>query len=1159
MRLFLTQTTSTVLLVLLFAAVSFAQVELRVTINSGSSTTTCTDILTPPNPMWRVNIENQGWVTYPRIGNCWTALPNLQYTATYDCPGDVPATLQLCYRAFENDGFPFTCQIFEDCSETICQAFAIPLPGSADYTLSLPDGLSSGGTVNFSISTIYAPTVAYDNICTPIDLGGISFGQRIGDASQGLYHNRCATALNEPNPIAQVPGWNNEYGVWFTFTTDDNPSSLIIIEARDDPENTGDNMDTQIAVYTSSDNTCTGAMQFVQAVADWNSTDSRLDLWCPMPNTTYFVLIDGDFIAPAGFQGVFGFQVMSVGVEEAADEACDAEDLGPVPVGGMVSTPAQRANFCATNVNDPFVPAFSVQTSVWFKFTAPPSGHVLIEGISDTAISPWAIQLALFASSDDTCSGNLLHVASRFDGNTLDESLQVSCLYPGQPYWLMFDGFGSGGRGIFSLRINDAGDITPITNQVLSICAGSSLPVGSSVYTESGTYTDRIQLFAGCDSIVNTTLTVLPPIVLTLTQDLPAFGAGSSNGVATASASGGTGNFSYQWCNGGIGNQVFNLPGNQFCSVTVTDGFGCSVVDSVFIEEILPLEPVASGSTLLCAGDTDGVISLLVNEGRPPYPYNWQRLGGGPSGNGVINLEGEEIFITGLSAGTYSVRVSDIFSQNTVTVIISQPLPIAIAVNQVTDASCFGLCDGAVSLAVSGGTGAYQYAWSGSQAPGPQISGLCAGNYEVSIQDANNCLAVMPIAVNEPPEFIVTAMVLRPVSCFGGSDGQALANTNGTPIAYAWSNGATAGTAGQLATGFYDVTVTNHDGCTGVGSVFIPQPAEPVNVIIEEDKPVSCHDGGDAILSARPGGPGESFSFLWSNGVGTREISGLAAGAYAVTATNELGCEAFAIYQLGQPDPITATLEIEHLNCRNLAEGGTIYVENVRGGAGAYVYSKDGEGFGSAPIFTGLQPGSVLVLIRDAAGCIYDFPAVVNAPPVITVSLGEDFIIPLGDSVALVAETNSPAPGFTWRASEGEDPEPGQTAIVRPIVATAYTVTVFDSLSYCSASDVIIIMVDKTRRVFVPNAFSPNGDGYNDTFFAFGGADVRLIRQFRVFDRQGAMLFSQKDMPANDPEAGWDGAFRGRLLPAGVYVWFAEIEFQDGAVEIFKGDVMLMR
>ncbi len=1162
MRPFFTQTSSVFLTFLfLFAGISAAraQVTVSVVINSGNATTTCTDLLSPPDPMWRVNIENQGWSTYPRIGNCWTALPNTQYTATYNCPADVPAQLNLCFRAFENDGLPFTCLITEECAETICQDFAIPASGSANYTLALPADLSSGGSVSFTITTTPSPLVAYDNICTPIHLGTLNFGQQLGDASLGGYHNRCATNANEPNPLLFVPGWNNEYGVWFTFTTGPDPGSLLILEARDDPQNTGDNMDTQIAVYRSSNNTCNGAMLFTRAVADWNNPDSRLDLWCPLPNTTYFVLIDGDFIVPGGFQGDFGFQVRSVAVPEAADAPCGAENLGAVPPGGSVETPGQRASFCATSVNDPFVPAFSVQASVWFQFTAPPSGHVLIEGISDVTIAPWAIQLAVFASSNNTCSGQLLHVAGRFDGSTNDESIQVSCLYPGQPYWVMFDGFGAGGRGIFSLRVSDAGDITPITSQNVSICAGTSLQVGNSIYTQSGVYADTIQVFAGCDSIVNTSLTVLPPITLQLSQNLPAFGAGSNNGVATASASGGTGGFTYQWCNGETGPQAVALPGNQTCSVTVTDGFGCSQVEDIFIDEILPLQPTASGNLLLCAGDADGVVTLSVQEGWAPYQYIWQQVGGSASGNGTIGAEGQAVTIPGLRAGDYRITVSDVFAQATVIATVSEPPALAIAVLQADSASCFSFCDGMMNVAVTGGTGAYLYAWSGPQAAGPQISGLCAGSYRLSVTDANNCRTSQVIEIGEPAEFIAAASVLQSVTCFGGNDGRATVSTNGNPIGYAWSNGDATQEAMQLATGFYDVTVTNADGCEDVSSVFMPQPAAPVTVSIAEDRPVTCFGDADGVLTAQPMGPGTVFSYRWSNGAAVRENTGLNAGLYSVTVSNELGCEGSGSYTLAQPDLITASLEIEHVNCRNIAQGGAIFIENVRGGTGAYSYSKDGAGFGSAPLFTGLLPGSYDVRIRDERGCTYPFPATVDAPPVLTVSLGEDLLLPLGDSVVLSAETNSPAPVFSWTSSEGHLPGTAQELSVRPLVGAAYTVTVFDTLSFCSVSDVVWIMVDKTRRVFVPNAFSPNEDGYNDRFLVFSGSDVSMVRSFSVFDRSGGMVFRQTDLSPNDPAAGWDGTARGRYLNPGVFVWVAEIEFVDGEVEVFRGDVMVLR
>ncbi|HRJ17296.1 MAG TPA: gliding motility-associated C-terminal domain-containing protein, partial [Saprospiraceae bacterium] len=358
---------------------------------------------------------------------------------------------------------------------------------------------------------------------------------------------------------------------------------------------------------------------------------------------------------------------------------------------------------------------------------------------------------------------------------------------------------------------------------------------------------------------------------------------------------------------------------------------------------------------------------------------------------------------------------------------------------------------------------------------------------------------------------------------------------------------------------FYDVTVTNADGCEDVSSIFVQQPAAPVTVSITEDRPVTCFGDSDGVLAAQPMGPGTVFSYRWSNGAAARENTGLNAGLYSVTVSNELGCEGSGSYALAQPDLITASLEIEHVNCRNIAQGGAIFIENVRGGTGAYSYSKDGAGFGSAPLFTGLLPGSYDVRIRDERGCTYPFPATVDAPPVLTVSLGEDLLLPLGDSVLLSAETNSPAPVFSWTSSEGDLPGTAQELSVRPLVGAAYTVTVFDTLSFCSVSDVVWIMVDKTRRVFVPNAFSPNEDGYNDRFLVFSGSDVSMVRSFSVFDRSGGMVFRQTDLSPNDPAAGWDGTVRGRHLNPGIFVWVAEIEFVDGEVEVFRGDVMVLR
>ncbi|MBK8706103.1 MAG: gliding motility-associated C-terminal domain-containing protein [Saprospiraceae bacterium] len=111
----------------------------------------------------------------------------------------------------------------------------------------------------------------------------------------------------------------------------------------------------------------------------------------------------------------------------------------------------------------------------------------------------------------------------------------------------------------------------------------------------------------------------------------------------------------------------------------------------------------------------------------------------------------------------------------------------------------------------------------------------------------------------------------------------------------------------------------------------------------------------------------------------------------------------------------------------------------------------------------------------------------------------------------------------------------------------------------CSAIDRLIINLLKPRKVFVPNAFSPNGDGANDILTIFGGPDVLLIRNFVIFDRWGNQVFGRQTFQPNDPTFGWDGNFKGRPMNTAVYAFLAEIEFVDGWVEIFEGDVVLMR
>jgi gliding motility-associated-like protein len=116
-----------------------------------------------------------------------------------------------------------------------------------------------------------------------------------------------------------------------------------------------------------------------------------------------------------------------------------------------------------------------------------------------------------------------------------------------------------------------------------------------------------------------------------------------------------------------------------------------------------------------------------------------------------------------------------------------------------------------------------------------------------------------------------------------------------------------------------------------------------------------------------------------------------------------------------------------------------------------------------------------------------------------------------------------------------------------------------DTTTFCKAADNVFVTVSKERKVFIPNAITPNGDGANDGLLIFGGLGIREVKSFRVFTRTGSLVFEQSGFQPNDPAHAWPGDFNGQPLNSGVYVYLVEIEFLDGLTEIFKGDVTLLR
>ena len=111
----------------------------------------------------------------------------------------------------------------------------------------------------------------------------------------------------------------------------------------------------------------------------------------------------------------------------------------------------------------------------------------------------------------------------------------------------------------------------------------------------------------------------------------------------------------------------------------------------------------------------------------------------------------------------------------------------------------------------------------------------------------------------------------------------------------------------------------------------------------------------------------------------------------------------------------------------------------------------------------------------------------------------------------------------------------------------------------CTAEDEVVIFVDKERPIFIPNVFSPNGDGFNDLWTIYSGPAAARIVRLNVFSRWGEHVFSATDIPLSNPASGWNGTFKGEMVDPEVYVFYAEVEFIDSEIILYEGSITVVR
>ena len=419
--------------------------------------------------------------------------------------------------------------------------------------------------------------------------------------------------------------------------------------------------------------------------------------------------------------------------------------------------------------------------------------------------------------------------------------------------------------------------------------------------------------------------------------------------------------------------------------------------------------------------------------GTGTYTYVWS-----PSG-------GTGATASGLTAGTYSVIITDANACTATinSIVVGGAAAALTATSSTTPVSCFGGTNGTATVTPSGGTGTYTYAWSPSGGTGATASGLTAGTYSVTVTDANSCFyTINNIAVTGPTVITANPTQIN-VSCNGGSNGTATVAPSGGSgsYTYLWSNGATTATASGLVQGNYSVTITDANLCPITQNFTITQPT---SLVASQGtiSNVSCNGGSNASATVAVAGGSLPYSYSWAPTGGTgATASGLTAGTYTVTVTDNNACQTTQSFTITQPSTLVANAAAQtNILCNGAATGSATV--NVTGGTGAYTYSWAPSG-GTAATATGLAAGTYTVTVKDANLCQTTQSFTITQPSTLVATASAQTNIGCRGDATGSATVN--VTGGTGAYTYSWAPSGGTAATATGLIAGTYTVTVKDA------------------------------------------------------------------------------------------------------------------
>ena len=656
---------------------------------------------------------------------------------------------------------------------------------------------------------------------------------------------------------------------------------------------------------------------------------------------------------------------------------------------------------------------------------------------------------------------------------------------------------------------------------------------------------------------------------------------GAEDGSITIMANGGVAPYSFAW-NNGLGNieNPVNLSAGMY-ELVLTDNNGCSAATQIEInlDPNVPMANAGVDEVLNCI-QTEVTISGAASTGSN-FSYLWTTNDG--------NIISGENTLTPLvnQAGTYNLNVTNNMTNCMVTdkteVFMDTISPVAM-INVLGPVS-LNCSDSVTTLDGSGSSPFGDLAFEWTTMDGSIISGTgnvssevnAGGIYELTVTNmTNGCTNQSSILIESHMD--LPQVIIQPAGLLNCIDSvvtlQSGGSSSGANFEILWTTndgniviGETTPIPEVDQPGTYLLTIFNtSNDCSNTASVTVSE--DRVLPIADAGLPteMDCNDEF-VTLDGSQSSTGSEFLYEWSTTDGLIQSGGNSLspevnseGTYILSVTNLTnGCTAedAALVIEDQDVPTAADIEIFTPEC--FGEEGSIAISTVFGGEAPYVYSVDGGvTFYNQNIFAGLAPGNVSVMVQDAEGCLYEEQVYIPGVTELLVSVLPEVEISLGETYQINATVNIPdflLDTILWTPDQTLSCADCLNPLAFPFETTTYQIIVTNE-NGCPAVAEILVRVDKDRKIFIPNAFSPNADGTNDRFMIYAKEGlVTRISNFQVFNRWGGKVFGVTDALPNDPAFAWDGTMKGETVNPSVFIYFAEIEFIDGEIIMYKGDV----